>query len=81
MLRRLFVFLSLLPLLLGEAALACPRCFAEARPEQRQAYLDTTVLLSALPLLLLGLLALRLYRGSRRNAARSEESTEGGLYG
>ncbi len=58
-----------------------PSCFAEAGEEQREAYIGTTVFLSALPLLLLGFLALRLYRGNRRNAGRVVATTERGLYG
>ncbi len=76
----MFVFVSISLLRAGEAALACPRCFAEAGADQREAYLGTTVLLSALPLLLLGFLAVRLHQGSRRNAGRPERPTEGDLY-
>jgi len=65
MMRRLFIFGMLLLYRAGEAALACPRCFAEAGEEQRDAYLGTTVLLSALPLVLIGFLAARIYQGSR----------------
>jgi hypothetical protein len=81
MMRRLIVLVSLSLLLAGDTVLACPSCFAEAGEEQRQAYLGTTVFLSALPLLLLGFLALRLYRGNRHNAARAAATTEGGLHG
>ena len=73
MMRRVFVFVSLSLLRAGEAVLACPRCFAEAGAEQREAYLGTTVLLSALPLLLLGFLGVRLYQASRRNAGGPTE--------
>jgi hypothetical protein len=70
MLRRLALALAILALLLvGDAALACPSCFKEAEPEQRGAYIGTTVFLSALPLLLLGFLGMRIYRGSREQAA------------
>ena len=71
MMRSLVGFVGVSLLLASEAAWACPSCFAEAKPAQREAYLDTTVLLSALPLLLLGFLALRLYQGSRRRDGRS----------
>ena len=79
--RFVFVCVSLLLLLAGEAVLACPSCFAEAGAEQREAYLGTTVFLSALPLVLLGLLAMRLYRGSRRHAGRPGEPLQRGLHG
>ncbi len=81
MMRRVIVFVSVWLLLASEAALACPVCFAAAGAEQREAYFGTTVLLSALPLLVLGFLALRLYQGSRRNADRREAPAEGDLYG
>jgi hypothetical protein len=81
MLRRQFALVSLLLLLAGETALACPVCFAETGAGQRKAYFVTTVLLSALPLLLLGFLGARLYLGSRRNAGRRGAFAEGNLDG
>ena len=81
LLRRVFALVSLLLLLAGEAVLACPVCFAETGADQRNAYLVTTVLLSALPLLLLGFLGARLYQGSRRNAGRRGALAEGNLDG
>ena len=81
MLRRTWAVVCLLLLLSGEAALACPVCFAETGAGQREAYVLTTVLLSALPLVLMGLLGARLYQGSRRNAGRRRAPAEGDLDG
>ena len=81
MTRHMFVLMGLWLVLAGEAVLACPSCFAEAGEEQREAYIGTTIFLSALPLLLLGFLALRLYRGSRRTAARAGATAAEGMYG
>lgn len=67
-----FAFLVIGTQLLPEQALACPACLAEASPEQQKVYLSTTVLLSALPLLLLGFIALRLYVASRHRKSHAE---------
>jgi len=80
MTRPMSVLLSLWLVQAGEAVSACPSCFAEAGEEQREAYIGTTIFLSALPLLLLGFLAVRLYRGSRRNATGAGATAEG-MYG
>jgi len=94
MMRWTLTFLVVAFLLTGETAGGCPSCFAEAEPQQRQAYLGTTVFLSALPLLLLGFLAICIYRGSRRRSegpiteldgsrrpAKPGRSPEGDVYG
>ena len=61
-------------LLVGNTAWACPSCFSEA---ERRAYIGTTLFLSALPLMLLGFLALRIYRGSRQPSKRPEKDVYG----
>ena len=71
MIRWTLTFLVDALLLTGETAGGCPSCFAEAEPQQRQAYLGTTVFLSALPLLLLGFLALCIYRWFGRTDVHS----------
>ena len=72
MIRWTLTLLFVALLLAGGTSWACPSCFSEAEPQQRQAYLGTTVFLSALPLLLLGFLAMRIYRGSRRGSSEGD---------
>ncbi len=77
MIRWTLAILYIALLIACDAVWACPSCFSEAEPQQRAAYVGTTVFLSALPLMLLGFLALCLFRGSRRR----DRSPEGGAHG
>ena len=59
-------------IILSSQSFACSSCFASNTPEQMQSYVQITILLTVLPLTLIGGLVFWVYKNNKKNEKEEE---------